>query len=47
MAACIVGWAHSRSGHQQGEGLESLIVGVSRQTLADAGIAAGEVVPQI
>lgn len=43
MAACIVGWAHSRFGRLDHEDLESLIVGVSRQAMADAAIEAGEV----
>jgi acetyl-CoA C-acetyltransferase len=43
MAACIAGWAHSRFGRQDNEDLESLIVGVSRQAMSDAGIAAQEV----
>lgn len=43
MAACIVGWGHSRFGRLDADDLESLIVGVSRQALADAGIAGEEV----
>ncbi|MCA2998179.1 MAG: acetyl-CoA acetyltransferase [Rhodocyclaceae bacterium] len=43
MAACIVGWGHSKFGRLDHEGLESLIVGVSRQAMADAAIEAAEV----
>ena len=43
MAACIVGWGHSKFGRLDHECLESLIVGVSRQALADAAIEAAEV----
>ncbi|MDP2811974.1 MAG: hypothetical protein Q8O34_17680 [Rhodocyclaceae bacterium] len=37
MAACIVGWAHSPFGRLDGEDPESLIVGVGKQAMADAG----------
>jgi acetyl-CoA C-acetyltransferase len=43
MTACIVGWAHSPFGKLAGETLESLIVKVSGEALADAGIAAKDV----
>lgn len=43
MAACIVGWAHSPFGRLENEDLESLIVGVSKQAMRDAGISAEEV----
>jgi len=43
MAACIVGWAHSRFGRLDNEDLESLIAGVSRAALADAEIGAEEI----
>lgn len=43
MAACIVGWAHSCFGRLDGEDLESLIVGATRQAIADAGIGPDEV----
>src|SRR6187399_3702553 len=43
MTACIVGWAHSPFGKIAGETLESLIVKVAGEALADAGIAAGDV----
>lgn len=43
MTACIVGWAHSPFGKLAGETVESLIVTVAGQALADAGIAAKDV----
>jgi acetyl-CoA C-acetyltransferase len=43
MTACIVGWAHSAFGKRAGETLESLIVTVAGDALADAGIAAKDV----
>src|SRR6201996_910936 len=43
MAACIVGWAHTPFGKLAGETVESLIVQVATQALADAGIAAKDV----
>ena len=43
MSACIVGWAHSPFGKLAGETLESLIVKVAGEALADAGIAAKDV----
>lgn len=43
MAACIVGWAHSPFGRLDNEDLESLIVGVGKQAMADARIGAAEV----
>jgi acetyl-CoA C-acetyltransferase len=43
MTACIVGWAHSPFGKLAGETLESLIVEVAGEALADAGIAAKDV----
>jgi len=43
MAACIVGWGHSKFGRLDHEDLESLIVGVSRQAMTDAGVDAAEV----
>lgn len=42
MTACIVGWAHSNFGRRDGEDLEDLIVAVTRQAIADAGIGAEE-----
>jgi acetyl-CoA C-acetyltransferase len=43
MTACIVGWAHSLFGKLTGETVESLIVKVAGEALADAGIAAKDV----
>src|SRR6187431_88939 len=43
MTACIVGWAHSPFGKLAGETLESLIVKVAGEALADAGVAARDV----
>jgi len=43
MTACIVGWAHSAFGKLSGETVESLIVRVATDALADAGIAAQDV----
>ena len=43
MAACIVGWGHSKFGRLDHEDLESLIVGVSRQAMSDAGVEASDV----
>jgi len=42
MTAHIVGWGHSPFGKQQLD-LESLIVGVAREAIADAGVAAAEI----
>jgi acetyl-CoA C-acetyltransferase len=43
MTAAIVGWAHSPFGKLNGESVESLIVKVAGDALADAGIAAKDV----
>jgi acetyl-CoA C-acetyltransferase len=43
VTACIVGWAHTSFGRLEGETLESLIVRVAKDALADAGVAAGDV----
>jgi acetyl-CoA C-acetyltransferase len=43
MTACIVGWAHTPFGKLSGETVESLIVRVANEALADANIAAGDV----
>src|ERR1700753_2547248 len=43
MTACIVGWAHTPFGKLTGETVESLIVRVTNEALADAGIAASDV----
>jgi acetyl-CoA C-acetyltransferase len=38
MTACIVGWAHTPFGKLEGETVESLIVSVAQEALADAGV---------
>jgi acetyl-CoA C-acetyltransferase len=43
MTACIVGWAHTPFGKLSGETVESLVVRVAGEALADAGIAANDV----
>jgi len=43
MTACIVGWAHTPFGKLNGESVESLIVRVAGEALADAGVAAADV----
>jgi acetyl-CoA C-acetyltransferase len=43
MTACIVGWAHTPFGKLGSESVESLIVRVAGEALADAGIAAKDV----
>src|SRR6516165_8556753 len=43
MSACIVGWAHTPFGKLAGETVESLIVRVASEALADAGIEAKDV----
>ena len=43
MTACIVGWAHTPFGKLADESVESLIVKVAGEALADAGIAAKDV----
>jgi acetyl-CoA C-acetyltransferase len=43
MTACIVGWAHTPFGRLEAETVESLIVRVTREALADAGVAAADV----
>src|SRR5579863_9902774 len=43
MAACIVGWAHTPFGKLNGETVESLVVRVATEALADAAIAARDV----
>src|SRR6201994_4609236 len=43
MAACIVGWAHTAFGKLEGETVESLIVRVASEALADAGVEARDV----
>jgi acetyl-CoA C-acetyltransferase len=43
MTACIVGWAHTQFGRLDGETVESLIVRVAGEALADAGVAPADV----
>src|ERR1700742_4142562 len=43
MSACIVGWAHTPFGKLEGETVESLIVRVAADALADAGVSPGDV----
>src|SRR5262249_8838756 len=43
MTAAIVGWAHTPFGKLAGETVESLIVRVAGEALADAGVAAKDV----
>jgi acetyl-CoA C-acetyltransferase len=43
MTACIVGWAHTPFGKLAGETVESLIVRVAGQALADAAVAPADV----
>src|SRR5262245_55487272 len=43
MTACIVGWAHTTFGKLDAESVESLIVRVAVEALADAGIGARDV----
>ena len=39
MTACIVGWSHTPFGKHENEDVESLILGVATQAVADAGLA--------
>lgn len=43
MSACIVGWAHTPFGKLEGEDIESLIIRVTREAIADAGISPGDI----
>src|SRR5262249_7686251 len=43
MTACIIGWAHTPFGRLEGETVESLIVRVATEALADAGVAPADV----
>jgi acetyl-CoA C-acetyltransferase len=43
MSACIVGWAHTPFGKLDGETVESLVVRVANEALADAGVEPGDV----
>ena len=38
MSACIIGWAHTPFGKHDALDLETLIVTVARQAVADAGL---------
>ena len=43
MTVCIVGWAHTPFGRHDGDTVESLIVRVATDALADAGVAPADV----
>src|SRR5215467_8683896 len=43
MATCIIGWAHTRFGKLDDETVESLIVRVATDALADAGVPPADV----
>ena len=43
MTACIVGWAHTPFGKLEGQSVESLIVRVATEAMADAGIDAKDI----
>jgi acetyl-CoA C-acetyltransferase len=43
MSACIVGWAHTAFGRLVDETVESLVVRVATEALADAGVAPADV----
>ena len=43
MTACIIGWSHTPFGKLEGEDVESLIVRVARDAVADAGLGAEEI----
>jgi len=43
MTACIVGWSHTPFGKHEAEDVESMIVKVAREAVADAGIAPEDV----
>jgi acetyl-CoA C-acetyltransferase len=43
MTACIVGWAHTPFGRRDGDTVESLVVRVATDALADAGVAPADV----
>ena len=43
MTACIVGWAHTAFGRHNGDTVESLIVQVATDALADSGVAPADV----
>ncbi|MGH6917500.1 MAG: thiolase domain-containing protein, partial [Geminicoccaceae bacterium] len=43
MTACIVGWTHTPFGRHEGEDVESLIVRVARDAVADAGLEPSDI----
>ncbi len=43
MTACMIGWAHSRFGKLDGETIESLIIRVATDAIADAGLEPQEI----
>lgn len=43
MTSCIVGWAHGKFGKREGEDLETLLVGVAAEAIADAGLAPADI----
>src|SRR5437588_4496182 len=43
MTACVIGWVHTPFGRLEGETVESLIVRVASEALADAVVAPGDV----
>ncbi len=43
MTGCIVGWAHLPFGKREDDDVESMIVRVASDAIADAGIAPGDV----
>ena len=43
MTACIVGWSHSAFGKHEGEDVESLLVKVARDAVADAGLGPDDI----
>ncbi len=43
MTAAIIGWAHSRFGKLEGEGIEGLIVRVGSEAIKDAGLAPADI----
>jgi acetyl-CoA C-acetyltransferase len=43
MTACMIGWAHSKFGKQEGVDLEDMIVPVAAAAIKDAGIAPGDI----
>ena len=43
MTACIIGWSHTPFGKHEGEDVESLILKVAGQAVADAGLEPGDI----